>query len=139
MKNFVTKKGNKYWPSQEMKSIAWIKDDKIYKKDKIKFWEEQAKNLQWIKPWKTAYEEKLPYFKWFKEGKINASVNCIDRHVNKNKTAIVWIPEPHNQKKVEISYKELQEEVSRFANLLKKLKVKKGDVVTIYLPMIPEV
>jgi acetyl-CoA synthetase len=139
LKNFVIKKGNKYWPSKEMKDVAWIKDDKVYKQDKIKFWEEQAKNLEWIKPWKTTYEEKLPYFKWFKEGKINASVNCIDRHLNKNKTAITWIPEPYNQKKVEITYDELYENVNRFANLLKKLKVKKGDVVTIYLPMIPEV
>lgn len=139
MKSFVTKKGNKYYPTKEMKEIAWIKDNKIYKQDKIKFWEEQAKNLQWIKSWKTAYEEKLPYFKWFKEGKINASVNCIDRHINKNKTAIVWVPEPYNQKKVEITYNELHEKVNKFANLLKRLKVKKGDVVTIYLPMIPEV
>jgi acetyl-CoA synthetase len=138
---FVTKRGKKYWPTKEMKSMAWVSSKKVYDQDPLKFWAEQAKNLEWIKPWKTVYKEKLPYFNWFVGGKLNASVNCADRHLkNKaDKTAIVWVPEPANQKKEEISYKELHEKVSKFANLLKKLKVKKGDVVTIYLPMIPEV
>jgi acetyl-CoA synthetase len=138
---FVTKRGNKYWPTKEMKKAAWVSSKKIYDQDPIKFWEEQAKNLEWAKPWKTTYKEKLPYFNWFVEGKINASVNCIDRHLKNNadKNAIVWIPEPSLGKKVEISYKELHEKVNKFSNLLKRFKVKKGDVVTIYLPMIPEV
>ena len=124
-----------------MKKAAWVSSKKIYDQDPIKFWEEQAKNLEWAKPWKTTYKEKLPYFNWFVEGKINASVNCIDRHLKNNadKNAIVWIPEPSLGKKVEISYKELHEKVNKFSNLLKRFKVKKGDVVTIYLPMIPEV
>jgi len=137
----VTKGGNKYWPTKEMKEMAWVSSKKIYDQDPIKFWSEQSQNLEWIKPWKVAYKEKLPYFSWFIGGKLNASVNCLDRHLQSkgNQTAIVWVPEPVKEKKIEISYKDLHERVSRFANLLKRLKVKKGDVVTIYLPMIPEV
>ena len=122
-----------------MKKIAWIKDKKIYKQNPIKFWEDQAKNLAWEKPYKTAYKEKLPYFKWFLKGKLNASVNCLDRHVENKNPAIIFVPEPIKEKPIKISYKELHEKVNRFANLLKELKVKKGDVVTIYLPMLPEV
>ena len=139
MVKYVTKKGNKYYPTKEMKKIAWIKDKKIYKQNPIKFWEEQTKNLTWETEHKTAYKEKLPYFKWFEGGKLNASVNCLDKHIKTDKTAILFVPEPTKEKPIKISYKELHEKVNKFSNLLKKLKVKKGDVVTIYLPMIPEV
>ena len=144
MKNYITKKEGKIWPSEEMKSIANVSDPEIYKqasKDPIAFWEKLAKeNLQWESPWTKAYEEKLPYFKWFKGGKLNFSVNCLDRHLeNKSdKTALIWIPEPTNQKPITLTYKQLHEKVCKFSNLLKKQGAKKGDVISIYLPMIPE-
>jgi len=131
-------------PSKEMKKIAWIKDKKIYKeaeKNPIKFWGKLAREgLKWEKPWKKTYEEKPPYFYWFKGGKLNFCVNVLDRHLdNPNKTALIWVPEPTNEKTIKLTYKELYDKVNRFANVLKKLGVKKGDVVAIYLPMIPEV
>lgn len=124
-----------------MKEGAWISSKKVYFQEPIKFWEEQAKELDWDTMWKLPYKEKLPYFKWFVGGKLNASMNCLDRHLETrlNKTALIWVPEPTKEKPIKITYKELHEKVNKFANLLKRLKVKKGDVVSIYLPMIPEV
>lgn len=125
-----------------MKKIAWVKDSKIYKeaeKDPIKFWGELAKEgITWEEPWEKTYEEKLPYFKWFVNGKLNFSTNCLDRHLDKDRTALIWIPEPVKEKTIKLTYQELYDKVNRFANVLKKLGVKKGDVVAIYLPLIPE-
>jgi len=143
-KNYVVKKEGKYFPSKEMKKIAWIKDDEIYKeaeKDPVRFWEDRAREgLTWVKEWKRAYEEKLPYFWWFKQGKLNFCYNCLDRHLkkNKDKTALIWVPEPLKEKTIRITYKELYDKVNKFANVLKKHGAKKGDVITIYLPTIPE-
>ena len=146
MVKYVVKKEGKYWPSAAMKKIAWISDEKIYEegeKDPVKFWEKLAKEgILWDKPWKTTYEEKLPYFWWFKEGKLNFSVNCIDRHIKQgkgDKTALIWVPEPVAEKTLKITYQELLEKVNKFANVLKKYGVEKGDVVSIYLPLMPEV
>jgi len=145
MTNYITKKGKELWPSKEMKKIAWVSDEKIYKeadKNPVKFWEKLAKEgILWEKTWKKTYEEKLPYFKWFKGGKLNFSVNCLDRHLKdkSNNIALIWVPELTNEKTIRITYKELYEKVNRFANVLKKYGVKKGDNVAIYLPMIPEV
>ena len=142
-KKYVVKKDGKYWPSDEMKKIAWVKKD-IYKKaskNPIKFWEELAsEGISWEKKWDKAYEEKLPYFKWFKGGKLNFSVNCLDRHLDKysDKTALIWVPEPVGEKTIRLTYKELYEKVCKFANVLKGLGVKKGDRISIYLPMVPE-
>ncbi len=142
--NYIVKKGGKYWPSNEMKKIAWINDEKIYKKAAkapVKFWENLAEEgISWEKKWKKAYEEKLPYFWWFKGGKLNFCYNCVDRWLEErgDKTALIWIPEPTNEKAIKLTYKELYEEVCRFANVLKNQGVKKGDAVPIYLPMIPE-
>lgn len=140
---YVVQKGNKYLPSEEMKKIAWINKPEIYKeaaKNPIKFWEQLAEEgITWNKKWDTTYEEKLPYFKWFKGGKLNFCVNCIDRHLeHPNHTAIIWIPEPIDEKPVKISYSELYDKVNKFANVLKNQGIKKGDVVAIYLPMIPQ-
>ncbi len=135
-----------WWPSEEFKRRARVNDPSIYEKaasDPVAFWEKQAKeDLEWFKPWDKTYEENLPYFKWFVGGKINASYNAADRHVKAgkgNKPAIIWVPEPPNEPAKIITYQNLKDEVSRFANVLKKLGVKKGDRVGIYLPMIPEV
>ncbi|MAH03629.1 acetate--CoA ligase [Candidatus Pacearchaeota archaeon] len=144
MTKYVIKKSGKFWPSKEMKKIAWINDSKIYKeadKNPIKFWEKLAKEgITWEKSWKKTYEQKLPYFWWFKGGKLNFSYNCIDRHLkNKSdKVALIWIPEPTKEKPIKLTYKQIYEKVNKFANVLKKQGVKKGDVVAIYLPMIPE-
>ncbi len=139
---YVIKKGDKYWPSAEMKKIALVNSD-IYKKanNPIKFWSELAKlGISWEKPWKKTYEEKIPYFKWFVNGKINFCYNCLDRHLDKNanKTALIWVPEPIKEKQIKLTYKELYEKVCKFSNVLKKYGIKKRDVVAIYLPMIPE-
>lgn len=143
MVTYVEKKQGKYWPSKEMEKIAWMTDSKIYEKadkDPIKFWEEKAlEGIHWEKHWKKAYEEKLPYFWWFKGGQLNFSVNALDRHLEKeNKTALIWVPEPTKEKPIKITYGELFIKVNKFANVLKNLGVKKGDVVAIYLPLIPE-
>ncbi|NPE26498.1 acetate--CoA ligase [Methanococcoides sp. SA1] len=140
---YVVKKGNQFYPSKEMLKIANITDKNIYakaKKDPIKFWENLAEEgLTWNKKWDTAYEEKLPYFKWFKGGELNFSVNCVDRHLdNPNKTALIWVPEPTSEKPIEITYGELYDKINKFANVLKQNGIKKGDVVSIYLPMVPQ-
>lgn len=142
---YVVKKGKIFLPSPEMKKVANVSDPQIYSKalkNPVKFWEERAKEgLTWERLWepKNAYVEKLPYFQWFKGGELNFSVNAVDRHLNHGETpAIIWISEPTNEKKVVITYRELYEKVNKFANVLKNNGVKKGDVVSIYLPMVPE-
>ena len=132
----------------------WIKkglvNKKIYEKkynDSIKnndaFWKKEGKRITWIKPYKkikdVKYSKSEVWIKWYEDGTLNASANCIDRHLKnkKDKTAIIWVGDnPKETKK--ISYKQLHKEVSRAANGLKNLGIKKGDRVTIYLTMIPE-
>ncbi|MGD1835624.1 MAG: acetate--CoA ligase [Nitrososphaeraceae archaeon] len=104
-----------------------------------KFWEEQAKNLLWFKKWEKPLEWNPPFAQWFKDGKINASINCIDRHINsntKNKAAIIW--ENENGQNTTLTYYQLYHKINQFANALKNIGIKKGDRVTIYLPTIPE-
>jgi acetyl-CoA synthetase len=107
------------------------------------FWRKEGKRITWIKPYKKIkdikYSTKDVKIKWFHDGTLNASANCIDRHLKdkKDKTAIIWVgDDPKDSQK--ISYKQLYEKVSKAANGLKKLGIKKGDRVTIYLTMIPE-
>jgi acetyl-CoA synthetase len=103
------------------------------------FWAKAAKELEWFKPWKKVLEWKSPWAKWFIGGKLNASYNCLDRHVKterKNKAAIIWEGEPGDARV--LTYRDVWREVNKFANVLKGLGVKKGDPVTIYLGMIPE-
>ncbi len=139
------KKGKKlFWPSAEMRRKAWISNASIYaeaEKNPIAFWEKLAKQgLKWYKPWKKAYVEKPPFFRWFVGAKLNASYNCLDRHLpeKKDKIALVWIPEPTREKEKKITYQQLYKEVNKAANVLKELGIRKGDRVGIYLPMIPE-
>ena len=112
-------------------------------KNNDEFWKKEGKRITWIKPYKkikdVKYSTKEVKIKWFQDGTLNASANCIDRHLkdNKDKTAIIWVgDDPKDSQK--ISYKQLHEKVSKAANGLKKLGIKKGDRVTIYLTMIPE-
>jgi acetyl-CoA synthetase len=107
--------------------------------DRLGFWEEQARALDWIEPWKTVLEWKPPHAKWFVGGRLNVAANCLDRHLGtarRNKAAIIWEGEPGDRRT--ITYWELNREVGRAANALKQLGVKRGDRVAIYLPMIPE-
>ncbi|MDR2122071.1 MAG: acetate--CoA ligase [Flavobacteriaceae bacterium] len=106
------------------------------------FWGEIAQTFIWKKPWKSVLEynfEKAD-FKWFKEGKLNITENCLDRHVNKNpdKIAIIWESNDPEEPNRVLTYKELYVEVCKLANVLKNRGIKKGDRVCIYLPMIPE-
>ena len=111
--------------------------------DPIAFWEEQGKRLDWFKPYKKvreySYDQDTLSIKWYEDGQLNVSYNCIDRHLDEraNKVAILWEgDDPSDVRK--ITYKELFVEVSKFSNSLKSIGVKKGDRVTIYMPMIPE-
>ena len=136
----MIKKGELYYPTEEFKKKAWINDPKIYKeaeKDPVKFWEKLAGQLFWFKSWKKGFVHKPPYFQWFQGGKINITEN-IFRKI-KNNPALIWEPEPVNEKTRILTYPELFREMNKCANFLKKLGVKKGDRVGIYLPMIPEV
>ena len=108
------------------------------------FWAEQAdKFLSWYKPWDTvcdcSYDINNLHIKWFEGGKLNVSYNCIDRHLDQHadKVAIIWEGDDINDDQ-KITYRELHEHVSKFANVLKQRGVKKGDRVCIYMPMIPE-
>ena len=109
----------------------------------IKFWSEHGKRIDWIKNYEKvrdfSYDQKNLYIKWFEDGTLNASYNCIDRHLknNGNKTAIIWEGDNPDEQK-SITYNELYKNVCKFANVLKKLGAKKGDRITIYMPMIPE-
>src|SRR6186997_2987918 len=133
----------------EWRKRAFV-DDAKYKemydrsiKDPNGFWAEQAKRIDWIKPFSkvknASYAPNNVSIKWFEDGTLNACHNCVDRHLAKrgDQTAILWEgDDPKDDKK--LTYKQLHAEVSRFANVLKARGVKKGDRVTIYMPMIPE-
>ena len=109
------------------------------KDDPAGFWGEMAANLSWFRKWDKVLDGPMPNTKWFVGGKINASYNCLDRHLStwrKNKAAIIWEGEPGDSRV--LRYQDLHREVCRFANVLKKLGIKTGDRVTIYMPMIPE-
>ena len=104
-----------------------------------KFWAREARELHWQKPWRRVLEWKAPFAKWFVGGKLNVAENCLDRHLNgprRNKAAIIWEGEP-GDKRI-LTYQQLHREVCRFANVLKRNKIRKGDRVIIYLPAIPE-
>ena len=105
-----------------------------------KFWAREAKALTWRAPWKKVLAWKPPFAKWFIGGKINLSENCLDRHLlthRRNKAAIIWEGEPGETRT--LTYQQLHGEVCRFANVLKRNKIGKGDRVIIYMPTCPEV
>jgi len=106
--------------------------------DQVSFWNEQAKKLSWFNQWTKTLEWNLPFAKWFVGGKINASYNALDIHqtTRAKKPAILWEGEDGTNRT--ITYADLYSDVCKFANVLKSLGVKKGDRVTIYLPMVPE-
>ena len=132
------------WVKNSLASKAKYKDKYLKSiRNNDEFWRKEGKRITWIKPYSkikdVKYSSKEVKIKWFEDGTLNASANCIDRHLKdkKDKTAIIWVgDDPKDSQK--ISYKQLHEKVSKAANGLKKLGVKKGDRVTIYLTMIPE-
>jgi len=133
----------KFPPSDEFRAGALVSGSALHEegsRDYQAFWARQARELiTWAKPWDTVCEWNLPYSKWFIGGELNVSYNCLDRHVlagRGDKVAFHWEGEPGDSRV--ITYAELLAEVSKFANALKGLGVRKGDRVNIYLPMIPE-
>ena len=146
--NNILEENRVFPPSNEFSNIASIKSIKQLldlkesaKKNPIRFWEEYAKSeLDWFELFRNVLDDKdAPFFKWFPEGKINITYNCLDRHVKNglaDKTALIWQGEPGDNKK--FTYKQLLKEVCKAANGLKSIGIKKGDLVCIYMPMIPE-
>ena len=133
----------KFPPPDSFRKSAHVSDPEIYERataDPEGFWAEQANTLEWFKKWDTVLEWTPPHAKWFVGGKLNVSVNCVDRHIKtarRNKAALIWEGEPGDRRT--LTYWDLYVEVQRFANVLKKLGVKRGDRVAIYMPLIPEV
>ena len=130
-------------PSDAFKSDAIVTDRSLYEEaeaDRLGFWARQARELvTWFEDFDTVLEWELPFAKWFLNGKLNVSYNCLDRHVEAgraDKVAFYWEGEPGDTRT--ITYGDLLEEVSKFSNVLKSLGVEKGDRVCIYMPMIPE-
>ena len=121
---------------------AIVRDPAIYETaaaDPEAFWAGLAAELEWSTPWTRVLDWRPPHAKWFVGGKLNASVNCLDRHVRgwrRNKAAIIWEGEPGDRRT--LTYWELYRDVCQFANVLKSLGVRKHDRVAIYLPLIPE-
>src|SRR5262245_14618650 len=134
----------KFPPPDDFRKQALIQDDSIYEEaaeDLEGFWARQADELvDWMEqPTKILDESNPPFYKWFTDGKLNLSYNCLDRHVEAGKgdrVAYHWRGEEGEER--DITYAELHRDVQRFANALKDRGIGRGDVVGIYLPMIPE-
>ena len=137
-----------FQPPRDFSSKARIKSLAQYQRmhresirQPAKFWAREASELVWRARWKKVLQWKPPFAKWFVGGKLNISENCLDRHLSPegfrgNKAAIIWEGEPGDKRT--LTYQQLHREVCRFANVLKRNKIKKGDRVIIYLPNIPE-
>jgi acetyl-CoA synthetase len=134
----------RFEPPEEFRKHALLTDKSVYEeaeKDWKGWWLKQAKELHWFKePSETLDDSNPPFYKWFTDGKLNASYNCLDRHVeagNGDRVAFHWRGEEGEER--DLTYAELHAEVQKFANALKDLGIQKGDIVGIFLPMIPEV
>ena len=138
----LLQENRKFPPSAEFRRAAIVNDPRVYEnaaRDHEAFWAQKANELHWFKPWKTICDWKPPHAKWFVGGKLNVSYNCIDRHIDtprRNKAALIFEGEPGDRRT--LTYWDLYIEVQKFANVMKKLGVKRGDRVAIYLPLIPE-
>jgi acetyl-CoA synthetase len=131
-----------FGPPPAFRERAVVRDPSVYEeaeRDPEGFWARMAAELEWSTPWTTVLEWTPPHAKWFVGGTLNASVNCLDRHVRtarRNKAAVIWEGEPGETRT--LTYWELHREVNRFANALKGLGVRRGDRVAVYMPMVPE-
>jgi len=140
---------NLYHPSEKAKKVSLINEKHFSEKYDYsielndKFWSEEGKKIEWIKPFSkvkdVSYDLKDLHIRWFYDGSLNVSSNCLDRHLETrgNQIAIIWEGDDPNETK-KITYRELHEEVCKFSNALKANGAKKGDRITIYMPMIPE-
>ena len=130
-------------PPPAFTAQAHVRDDSPYRRaraDREGYWADWARQLEWMRPWDRVLEWTPPHAKWFVGGKLNASVNCLDRQVRagkRDKVALIWEGEPGEVRR--LTYGDLLRDVCRCANALKSLGVKKGDRVAIYMPMVPEV
>ncbi len=131
------------FPKDEVVENSWVKDyEKLsaeVKQDPEAFWDNIAGELSWFKPWHKVLDWKYPYARWFVGGQTNIVYNALDRHMKtpvKDKLALIWVGQDMSERR--FTYGELNEQVCRFANVLKSLGVRKGDRVSIYLPKIPE-
>jgi acetyl-CoA synthetase len=138
----LLRENRRFPPPADFQAQARVRDRSMYEDaaaDPQSFWAGQARELEWMEPWKAVLEWKPPRAKWFVGGKLNVSVNCVDRHIataRRNKAAIIWEGEPGERRT--LTYWDLYVEVNRFAAVLRGLGVGHGDRVAIYLPMIPE-
>jgi len=131
-----------FLPSDAFRGQANVSDESVYARaarDPEAFWASFAAELEWMRPWSRVLEWNPPHAKWFIDGQLNVSVNCLDRHLRtarRNKAAIIWEGEPGDRRT--LTYFDLHREVCQFANVLKSLGVQRGDRVALYLPLIPE-
>jgi len=138
----LLKEDRRFPPAPAFTQQAHVNDPAIYETaaaDPERFWAGFARELEWIEPWTSVLEWESPNAKWFVGGKLNASVNCIDRHVRgprRNKAAFIWEGEPGDRRT--LTYWDLYRQINAFANVLKSLGVKRGDRVALYMPLIPE-
>lgn len=135
--------GKSYLPDPSVKESSWIQDYETAYNDFLKdpegHWANIAEELDWFRKWDHVKEWEHPYAKWFTNGKMNITHNCLDRHIfngKRNKVAIIWVGD--DGKEEVITYRQLYREVMRFANGLKSLGIAKGDRVCIYMPLVPE-
>jgi len=143
----ILKEKRQFAPPKEFAQKATIGSAKEYERlyarsieDPEGFWEEIAQEIPWFQKPKTILKGEAPFFQWFPDGTLNASYVCLDQHLKthrKNKVAIIWEGEPGEVRT--LTYQQLHAEVCRFANVLKKLGIQRGDRVAIYMPMIPEI
>jgi acetyl-CoA synthetase len=138
----LLKEDRRFAPDEAFREQANAADPGLYERaaaDPQAFWAEWARKLEWFEPWREVLEWTPPHSRWFVGGKLNAAYNCLDRHLGgwrRNKAALIWEGEPGDTRTY--TYWDLHREVSKFANVLKSLGVRKGDRVAIYLPMVPE-
>ncbi len=131
-----------FTPPDEFRRRAVVHDEQIYAdaaRDPEAFWAKYAAELEWSKPWDRVLDWQPPHARWFVGGRLNISVNCLDRHVRgarRNKAALIWEGEPGDRRT--FTYFDLYREVCAFGNVLRSLGIKKGDRVALYMPLIPE-
>ncbi len=138
----LLQENRRFDPPPRFREQAVVKDDTPYEEaaaDREGFWEGWARQLHWFEPWNEVLRWEAPFARWFVDGKLNVSYNCLDRHLDSwraNKAALIWEGEPGDRKV--LTYRQLHREVCLFANALRSLGVGRGDRVAIYLPMVPE-
>ncbi|HVP40222.1 MAG TPA: acetate--CoA ligase [Candidatus Saccharimonadales bacterium] len=137
----LLKEGRHFSPPPEFSRRAVVADESLYEqaeRDPEAFWARCASELEWIEPWTRVLDWQPPRARWFLGGQLNASVNCLDRHLatRRNKAALIWEGEPGEERI--LTYHDLWREVGKAGNMLRQLGVRRGDRVTLYMPLIPE-